>query len=161
RRTWMAGLIVILFAGSGAVAADDANLVVALEKLGARITRDASQPGMPVVAVGLGETAQDADIKQLKKLEHLRTVRLLSKFVTSDGLRDLGALHDLRGLSLYGPNFTDASLQSLSNLQALQNLDLTGTRITDAGMGGLFRFNKLQSLGLSGTQVTDQGFSTL
>src|SRR5262245_10645560 len=97
---------------SAPATADEAAAVAALEKLDARIRRDATKPGKPVVGVSLAfDRVQDDDLKLLKELSELATL-------------DLSGNEDL----------TDAGLKHLKALQRLTKLDLMFVPITDAGV---------------------------
>jgi hypothetical protein len=70
----------------------------AVKALGGRVTVDAEQPGLPVVAVDFGKTQiTDADLKLLKELKNLQTLHLYDAQVTDAGLKELkAALPELR-----------------------------------------------------------------
>ena len=80
-------LLVVL---TGAARADEASAVAALEKLGAKIKRDETKPGKPVIQVSLGNTAvTDAGLKELKELKQLTYLDINDTKVTLAALKEL------------------------------------------------------------------------
>jgi Leucine Rich repeat len=113
-------------------------VIAALEKLDARITRAKDRASRPILIVDLCRThVCDNDLSPLVKLPHLARL-------------DLGST-----------NITDAGLIHLANLMELQYLDLDNTRVTDAGLRHLKRLSQLRLLVLAQTSVTDTGVSEL
>src|SRR5207249_4298286 len=89
--------------------------VVALEKLGGKVTIDAQNANEEVVL--------EADLGGTK--------------VTNDGLALFEGLSSLRVLSLASTRVTDAGLAHLTGLGGLRKLNLYDTQTTDAGLASL------------------------
>jgi hypothetical protein len=113
--------LAILLASGRAWAADDGNrgemeggradgravldremvAVRALEKLGARIERDAERPGRPVIMVILrGERGKYCDLSVLTALPQLERLWLSHTVLTESDLKALSRLQNLRRLGL-------------------------------------------------------------
>jgi hypothetical protein len=137
--------------------------VQALEKLGATITRDDTQPGKPVVEVGLtgDQRLKDAAVKELHELKALQKLNLCLMGVTASDLKELRGLKRLQKLNLGANGVTDAGLKELRELKGLQTLILSKTGVTDAGLKDLRELKGLETLDLSNNVVTDAGLKEL
>jgi hypothetical protein len=147
---------------SATAMADEAAALLAVEKLGGKVTRDVELPGMPVVAVNLfGADVTNAALKEFKDLTCLRTLNLDDTRVTDEGLQYLKDLPCLRTLYLAGTRVTNHGLKELKNCQSLRKLDLSATQVTDEGLQELQDLTDLAELDLSFTKVTDTGVEEL
>ena len=113
-RTILVAAVILLACLSGAVRADEASAVKAIEKLGGKVTRDDKLPGKPVIGVHLHEIG-----------------------VTDAALKELKDLKQLTWLSLTVTQVTDAGLKELANLKQLTSLNLIHTKVTDDGVADL------------------------
>ena len=131
--------------------------VAALEKLGAKIQRNAQDE---IVYVDLRDTQiTDAGLVHLKLLTGLQAFDLSNNTqFTDDGLVYLKELTKLKSLSLWGTHqITAAGLVHLKGLTNLEALWLNENQVTDAGLVHLKGLIGLQSLDLGSAQVTDDG----
>src|SRR5437763_5346185 len=96
------GWAVVLLAALGGVApGDEGRAVAALQKLGARVGRDETRPGRPVVRVELSaEKGVDLGLKELVALERLEALSLARARLTRLDMNRLATLHQLRKLTL-------------------------------------------------------------
>lgn len=166
----------------------EAEAAAALEKLGARVTRDATLPGNPVVGVlcGKGCALADEHFTLFASLPEVRTLDLVGHArVTGTGLVHLRGLKKLEELDLsrcaiesrhlapvkdfpelwkLGLWFTavdDAGLKHLRDHPRLKNLYLTGAPVTDEGLRNLGSLPRLEDLRLGRTGITDEGLKLL
>jgi len=149
RRAGCAAALGLLAALAPAARADEAAAVEALQKLGAKVTRDDKQPGKPVVAVNLADCRKvtDADLKGLKDLPDLRELNLGGTPVTDAGMKELKDLKNLRTLGLVATKATEAGLKELKGLTGLQTLYLgDGPAVTDAALAALREAGLLHAL---------------
>ena len=124
----------------------------------------------------------DAALKQLEPLKHLKEIRIrqtrapglaLSQFPLTHldlnyivafgdaGLASFKNMTTLTELYLRGTSITDEGLMNLSNLTNLIELDLSDDNISDAGVASLAGLTKLRKLSLQGADVTDAGIDAL
>jgi formylglycine-generating enzyme required for sulfatase activity/Leucine-rich repeat (LRR) protein len=137
----------------------DADPVVELEKLGAKIKRNDNGE---VVNVTLTNTKiSDAALVRLKRLAKLQAVYISGTNITDAGLVHLKEMANLKSLLLENTQTTDAGLEHLKGLTKLQALYINGANITDAGLVNLKGLTELRILNLNGTQVTDAGLMHL
>ncbi len=143
------------------LAPDEQAAFDALQKLGAQVQRDESDPNKPVIRVDLkSPQVADADLMNLKEFPKLQALAVGGK-VTDAGLAQLAGLTELQSLELTSPKITDAGLSQLKPLVKLQTLSLHGTKVTDAGLDQLQPFEGLQTLDLGATKITDAELTKL
>jgi hypothetical protein len=108
----------------------------AIEKLGGKVQRDETLPGIPVIGVDLADTkVKDTALIHVGEFKNLRSLNLDSTHVTDAGLGLLKQLKNLRVLSLEATDVSDAGLRHLKELPALESLELNiNTMITDDGV---------------------------
>ena len=136
-RMILVGAVMLLACLSGAVRADEASAVKAVEKLGGKVTRDDKLPGKPVIAVNFNlNPVTDAALKELADLKQLTTLDLSLTQVTDAGLKELKDLKQLTSLYLYG-TVTGAGLKELKDLKQLTTLNLAETKVTVDGVADL------------------------
>jgi serine/threonine protein kinase/WD40 repeat protein len=143
---------------------NESTAAAALEKLGAKISRDEKQPGKPVIEVILigNKQVTDADLKHLRFFTNLERLHLHDNQVTDAGLENIQNLRRLQILQLTHMQITDAGLKHLKELKNLFSLMLGGdVRVTDAGLKELKGLQTLSILGLKYTTVTDAGVQDL
>ena len=166
---------------------DEAKLVQRLELFGAKVERDESAPGHPVVRLSLEQSARfsdkyvhllngfpsllelnlrgvpvsDAGLKPLVRLSNLKKLDVGKTKITDSGLKEIARLEKLESLSLVGSRISDTGLGIISKLKNLTTIDLTQTQITDGGLKLLTPFIGLTSLNLSETRITDAGLKSL
>jgi hypothetical protein len=130
RRKWVWCLLALVFlAATGSSSGDEGHALATLGRLGAKVTRDEQRPGKPVVLVdSRSSDLTDADLKNLKSLQGLRTLRLDFSKVTDAGLKELATFRQLDTLGLSGTKVTDAGLKWLTGLGQLRTL-LTAAQI--------------------------------
>jgi hypothetical protein len=140
-----------------------ARTVRALERIGAKVTRDDQRAGEPVVGVSLhAAQVRDADLPApLSELKQLESLDVGCTSVSDTGLEGVRALKHLRSLDLGCTRVSDRTLEEVGELRHLRSLDLGYTRVSDAGLRSLGRLRELDSLTLYGTQVTDAGLADL
>src|SRR5262249_12821086 len=129
--------------------ASDERVVAALRKLGAKIKRDKTQAGTPVIGVEFIGDASDAAVEMLASLPSLRRGSLHGP-VTDAGLASLRDSVRLEVLSICGTaKVTDAGLKHLAKLSALEHLHVDNcASITDEGLPALRGLKRLQTLDL-------------
>lgn len=117
----------------------------------------------PKTAFGLYLSgSNDAELKNLAKLQQLSSLILSYSQITDAGLKDVAKLQQLSALNLRScGQITDVGIKELTKLQKLTSLDLRGSRITDAGIKELTHLKQLTSLNLYGLQITDAGIKEL
>jgi internalin A len=141
---------------------EEAAVIDRIERCGARVTVDRSQPGKSSTFVEFwGWWRADAGLALLNRLSHIQLLDLAWTETTDAGLAHLRTLTDLQSLDLSGTKITDAGLANLRALTKLQSLKLSKTEITDAGLAHLKGLSQIQSLELSGTHVKGPGFKNL
>jgi Leucine-rich repeat (LRR) protein len=144
-----------------------------------------------IVNVSFNSSINDADLKKLELLQHLRFLHLgvqTGEGVTDDGMASIDKLRSLRFLQLASA-VTDEGLAKLSDLSELQSLNLAacnritgsgladltcdralrylalGQRIEDRYLKNVQRFSGLEKLWIGGTTeppiVTDSGIGSL
>lgn len=160
-----------------------AEAVSALEKLGAKVHRDAEGQVLAVWAVGLPEADPVcALLPQLPRLElleiaktkltqaglghvaqcrHLRWLYLHHVALGSDALASMKGLSDLEVLNLTATGVGDGQLASLTGLPSLRVINLSQNAITDEGLKTLGRIGSLEVLALQKTKVTGDGLKYL
>ena len=107
-----------------------------------------------------GEFAPQMKLTKAETAE-ITSLELSDTKITDEGLKDLAKLQNLKTLFLGGTKITDAGLKEVTKLQKLKWLDLVNTQITDAGLKELVKLRDLQLLDLYGTKITDTGFAEL
>ena len=103
----------------------------------------------------------DAGLKELVKLQELKSLVLYGNRITDVGLRELVMLQELELLNLELNRITDAGVKELAKLPKLKTLNLNSNRITDAGLKELAKLQNLKWLTLTKTQITDSGLAEL
>ena len=132
--------------------------VANLEKRGATVFRDETQPDRPVIGVDLDETEiDDQGLSNLKGLTDLQSLSMDGTPITDAGLVNLKGLTSLTDLSLDNTVVGDAGLAQLEGLKNLQKLSLDRTRVTDVGLSHLKGLKRLETLSLVADRVTDAG----
>jgi WD40 repeat protein/serine/threonine protein kinase len=155
-------LLLAVPAGDEAAPGDPPDAIAALEKLGAKVIRDESLPGKPVVEADLKDTkVTDAELKALASLTRLRSLDLRRTAVTDNGLKELAPLRELRALELGETRVAGPGLRDLAPLARLETLRLERTPVTDAGLAALTALPQIRSLSLEGAEVTDQGLKAV
>jgi hypothetical protein len=157
------GLVLYLGAyGPRGPDAAEERAVRAVQRLGGEVVRAEAAPSGPVVEVVLsGSDVNDAGLRELAGLKHLRALRLEGTPVSGTGLSHLADLEELERLHLGGTRVGDAGLKGLAGLKRLRVLDLRGTRVTGAGLKELAGLQQLQELDLTDSRVTGPGLSAL
>ena len=141
---------------------DEARAVAALEKLGAKVYRDGTRAGEPVIGVDLDETeVNDAALASLEAFPHLRSLSIDETPITDAGLVHLERLNQLADLSLDHTSIGDAGVAHLRRLVSLRKLTLVHCEITDGGLAHLKDLQRLETLSLIGTKITDAGLEHL
>ena len=158
---WQLGVVLVLFAVSGVVRADEAEAVAALKKMGATVIYTNGDPKKGVDTLFLPK-GTDESLKQVAVLTKMRVLKLdAASKITDAGLKELTGLKQLRDPGLGSTQVTDAGLKQLTALKDLEKLNLNFTKVTDAGLKDLATLTKLELLGLSFTQVTKDGVKKL
>jgi Leucine-rich repeat (LRR) protein len=131
---------------------EDAEAIKALEKMGARLTRDEKAPGRPVIrATNLlgGPPGQESPLKHVARLGFLRELSMPSTpGLTARDLASLEALTSLEALDLSYCAIDDAGLAAIAKLPALKRLRLRGSAVTAAGLQALASLTRLTELDL-------------
>src|SRR6187402_3260958 len=135
---FLSALVLISFSRSDAATSDEAAAIVAIKKMGGKITVDEARPGKPVIKVVMAmKTVTDADLIQVAAFSQLQSLQLRTSRVTDAGLIHLQGLTQLQVLHLGNTQVTDAGMPALQGLTNLKELDFTGDKITDAGIAAL------------------------
>lgn len=103
----------------------------------------------------------EVGIKELKHLTSLEQIKLTSTNVTGHGFGELNSLSHLTTIALFQSAITDDGLAEFQALENLRILDLRCTKVTDKGMNALNKLTRLCYLDLFGTGVTDLGLKEL
>ncbi len=123
-----------------ATSSDRSRRVAAIERMGGKVERDLTSPGVPVVSVDLRLTGvADTDLAPLEDLKGIRSLYLSSNRITDAGLAHLERLTNLRRLDIDFNRISDAGLAHLEGLTNLHRLDLHVTKVTTAGVERLQR----------------------
>lgn len=150
-----------LFAVSSARAEDEA-LVAALQKSGAKITRDDKAEGKPVTIVNFDTSgADDAAVVPVKGLTKIEKLVLNNTKITDAALESVKGLGTLKKLYLVDTKIDDAGVEKLKEMKELRILSLAGTGITDAGLEHIKGLANLETVFLHGTKVTPEGTKKL
>lgn len=140
----------------------EAWVLAALKEAQAKIERDPTRPGKPVIKVDLeGRVVGDAGLKGIGCLTQLQELNLFDTGVGDAGMKELVLLQQLRFLKLFDTNVSDTGLKELGRLRHLEDLDLGLTKVTDTGLKELAGLVRLQRLGLYSTSITDAGLKEL
>jgi hypothetical protein len=153
-------LSVLVSASAAAPAAQDTELVRAIEAHGGTIGRDGSGR---IVEISLARSwAADADIERVAELKTLKRLDLSLTYISDRGVERLKQLAQLEDLNLYAAEFiTDAALAFLRGHRQLKTLNLRGTDVTDTSLAYAAELPNLKSLDISFTQITDVGMEHL
>jgi internalin A len=103
--------------------------------------------------------ADDAGLTDLKRLTHLKILRLTGTKVTD--LTFVQTMAQLEELNLNDSIVSDAGLARLHALNRLRSLALVETNVTDAGLAQLKSLTGLQNLYVGDTTITDAGAKEL
>jgi len=115
------GTLLVLALVACPARADDDKIATALNKAGAKVTRDEKKPGKPIIGVKFGEKKfKDEDLKLLKGLKSLQSLELDAAKATDVAWKELKGLTSLRKLKLIGTKVRDDHLKELANLTNLQ-----------------------------------------
>jgi hypothetical protein len=153
---------VLIGVTAGRVAADEKEIVAAIEKLGGAVGRDNKKADKPISWVSFNGKGTDEAVKLATGLKTVRYVNLQgSDKITVASLKELKALPDLDHLDLRRTAMTDEDVKELKGFKQLRILDLSNTKVTDEGLKELKGLDKLESLRLIGTKVTDKGLDTI
>ncbi|HDZ20920.1 hypothetical protein LCGC14_0315680 [marine sediment metagenome] len=105
----------------------------------------------------LGHTMTDADVAELAKMTHLRSVSIYSDHLTGAALASLAGLTETRSAYIGGKGITDEDLRHLAAWTELEDLSLQTSSVTGSGVRHLSGLKKLRSLRLIGGGLTDEG----
>lgn len=114
-----------------------------------------------------GKEITNSQLKVLRELSHLRTLRLDRTKISDDGLLELERLSGLKTLDLSQTKITDAGLQVLLGFTELESLSLNftgrdfGGQITDDGIVKLAALPNLRTLCLFGTDASNKTLKAL
>ena len=135
-----------------------------LEKLGARVSTNGgkiTEVRWDENRVKDREVIKDVELKLLRGLSSLKTLKLDRSPVTDADLSHISELRGLTGLSLYRTDITDVGFGHLHDLKNLHFLGLQGTSVGDASMKLVKEFENLSHLYLSGANITDEGVAEI
>src|SRR5262249_20485489 len=106
----------------------------ALEKIGAKVTRDDQRPNEPVIGGDLrAAQVTDEDLAAvLCELTQLRDLDLSCTSVSDSGLKDIRELKHLRSLDLCCTRVSDRILEDVRELKHLRSLNLGFDQVSDA-----------------------------
>lgn len=140
---WACCLYVSVYGNSSSTVprmnSEQVTVIHELERLGGRIDVDYESPDRSALRVNLlGDTVNDAVLKQLTRLPNVQSL-LLDTGITDRGAEEIGDLMTLRELWLRGPQITDAGLKHLKRLKNLQSLRLSETKVSEEGIRDLKR----------------------
>lgn len=93
----------------------------------------------------------DADLRLLEGVPHLRTLRLWSPRVADSRLLPLRELHSLTNLRLSRVDVTEESLETIGKLSGLRSLTLSYCRVDGTGLKHLEKCRRLRVLDLRGS----------
>lgn len=119
------------------------------------------EPRNVIWAYGKGPQITDAEMSNLRDLDHLKVLKLIDTSVTDAGFACLDNLSNLSLLYLSRSNVSDVGLIHLRRHARLEYLDLSGTQTSDAGLAHVQELIQLKYLWLDGTRVTNDGLFRL
>lgn len=160
-RASLVALLCLMAASERAVTAD--KTVVTLSRRAAEAdlaTAVRANPRVQILFVNSPRIG-DAELVELKGLEHLWMLALTRTQVTDAGLAHLARLPRLEALFLAECNVTDAGMAHLAKLSRLRVLSLAGTRVTEKGLAALAGLGSLEALTLPGKTTTDASLKRL
>ncbi len=160
-----------------------AEAIVWLEQLGARLTRDFDDevrkldlsyrqisdrecqvlqffPNLTELDL-TGTDITDAAMANVVSLKKLHSLKLKGTAVTAEGILQIPGMASLRLVDLGHTTVTDAALSHLSALGQLEYLLLNHTTISDAGLQHVASMRTLRGLNLVGSAVTEEGLARL
>jgi hypothetical protein len=79
----------------------------------------------------------DSDLRRLKDLPGLETLRVTSQFVTDNGIAELVSIKSLRRLEICAPLVSNSAVVQIAQMVDLADLNLVGTAMTPSGIGNL------------------------
>jgi hypothetical protein len=161
----MVGLALLVVAIGGGISlwkniadqkpSDPGPAIAYLQKRGAHIERDRTQPDEPVVAVVMaGLNVNVDDIIRLKDFTKLRKLNLSHTNVNVTAIDYIADMKSLRSLNLDSANIGDGVTGLLGGLTNLEELYLNNTRVSDPGLKNLYGLTNLRILGLEGSRAT-------
>jgi serine/threonine protein kinase/Leucine-rich repeat (LRR) protein len=134
----------------------------ALLRLGAKVQRDETRPGRPVVEIDWrSDTITDADLAHLKPFRQLEKLAIVGNQIGDEGAAHLEGLTEIKHLWFESPRVGDGSLAHFKSLSKLDQLFLPGTGISDAGLAHLKGLKHLSWLDVSNTAVQGPGLAYL
>jgi hypothetical protein len=137
---------------------DQAVVLGDLQKLGARIDRDASRAGQPIVGVTFSGVAfKGSDLEGLIAFPDLERLDLSGTPTSDVALEHLSELKTLKRLNLGHTNVTGGGMQFLAHMTEMEDLDLTQTLVDDHRLGQLEGLKKLKKIHLDGSLASGLG----
>jgi len=139
-------------------AADDAEAVAALQKLGARFRKNDDGNIKTVLLEGV--KLEDADLASLLGLPDLDKLDLTATAAGDEAMKFVVLCKKLRWLELSQSKVTDKGLAVLTVLKGLEYLEVP-VATTDAGLKHVGQITSLRTLYTGSTFVTDKGLPHL
>jgi len=130
--------------------------VVALEKLGARFTRDAK--GRIFTVILIGPQVRDDHMRLIARIPTVRSVHMIFTNTSGTGLSHLSVLRGLKGLFLYGTRF---SPRQMSSILKLRNLKVVAIANVDSTKGASEFLNSQQRRTFAQLKISDSQLSLL
>ena len=111
----------------------------------------------------VGGMMSDRQLAEIAKIKNLRTIHLSSRFITDQGMLELGHAKHLEHLTIsYGCYVTAKGLASIHDLTLLESIRLDGTMTFDDESVKVFeKLTNLARLELISFDVSDEGARTL
>ena len=108
-----------------------------------------------------GDKITDDTLKQVSKLNDLKSIGIFQSRVTGLGLKHLANLEEIEEVVFTGPRVTDVWLSNMPAWPKLRNVRLNDSKITDSGLHKLERYPTIRSLVLRHTAIGDSGLEVL
>ncbi len=154
--------LVLFFALTRSVAADEAEATKAIQAVGGLVLKISADSEDREVALQLaGNQVGDEQLKNVSQVSNVIWLNLAGTAVTDAGLADVANLSRLEKLHLERTKIGDAGLAHLAKLEKLQYLNVYGTNVTDAGLLHLKGLTNLKKLYVWESKVTDEGIKSL
>ena len=124
------------------------------------VASDDNYPGC--INVYLDQVPTDADLRLLKYLGPVGTLRLCGCDLNDSHLKALAGFSELKDFSFFGPKVTDSGLAALEKLTQLESVGMEGSDlISDCGLEHLKELSALRTVTFGCDGFTDAGLEHL
>lgn len=134
---------------------------IRLFKSHARIERDPTTAGAPVIGIQMDRDAPAALFKHLRSFPRIEELDCARGMMTDDSVGFLRNLKKMRILKLGDTKISDKALDHIKGFENLERLELWGTSVSERGLNNLKSLKKLQHLSLDYNSISDEGLKHL